>query len=215
MTDPHPNWGQFALLLIDVQRDFWSEQAAEVWPDFPAYIATLLTLCRSEAIEVVHVRASFQPDMTDWMPKYVLRGGIPCVEGTEGALPLPFAVEKPGEKILLKHAFDGFHNPELLQYLRQKGKRFILTAGLITSTCVLFTTVSAMQRGFLTAVVEDCCADEPSAHQQTLDRYTFIFERTTVGSIASHYSEWKTAIEKLDQIKAGQAGGKRSTGESS
>ena len=38
-----------------------------------------------------------------------------------------------------------------------------------------------MQKGFLAAVVEDCCADEPNAHKQTLERYTFIFERTMVG----------------------------------
>jgi nicotinamidase-related amidase len=202
MTDARHNWEQFALLLIDVQRDFWSEQAAKVYPDFPANVATLLTLCRSEGIEVVHLRASFKVDMSDWMPKYMLRGGIPCIQGTAGEEPVPFAVENPGETIILKQAFDGFHNPELLQYLRQKGKRFVLTAGLLTSTCVLFTTASAMQKGFLAAVVEDCCADEPNAHRQTLDRYTFIFERTTVGLIASHHSEWLAALKKLDEIRA-------------
>ncbi len=204
MTEQKRNWEQFALLLIDVQRDFWSEETAQLYPDFPTNIATLLSFCRNEGIEVIHVRASFRADRSDWMPKYVLRGGIPCVQGTEGAKTAPFAVEKPGEKVMLKHAFDGFQNPELLQYLLQKGKRFLLTAGLVTSTCVLFTTTSAMQKGFLTAVVEDCCADEPDAHQQTLDRYRFIFERTTAGAIPSHYSEWKAALEKLDAVKAGR-----------
>jgi hypothetical protein len=50
ITTPH-NWEQFALLLIDVQRDFWSERAAHVHPDFPANIAALLTLCRLEALK--------------------------------------------------------------------------------------------------------------------------------------------------------------------
>jgi nicotinamidase-related amidase len=159
-----------------------------------------LSFCRSEGIEVVHVRASFKADMSDWMPKYRLREGIPCVQGTGGEEPAPFAVEKPGETIILKQTFDGFHTPGLLQYLRQKGRRFILTAGLITSTCVLFTTASAMQKGFLAAIVEDCCADEPNAHQQTLDRYTFIFERTTVGAITSRHSEWLAALRKLDEL---------------
>lgn len=120
MTNTQHNWDQFALLLIDVQRDFWPEQTATDFPDFPANIATLLTLCRNEAIEVIHLRASFKADMSDWMPKYMLLGRIPCVQGT---------------------------------------------AGLLTSICILFTTVSAMQKGFLAAVVEDCCADEPNAHR--------------------------------------------------
>ncbi|GAG34847.1 unnamed protein product [marine sediment metagenome] len=75
-------WDHFALLLIDVQQDFWTERLAESFPDFPANIARLLTLCRSEGIEIVHLRASFKADMSDWMPRYKLRGRIPCVQGT-------------------------------------------------------------------------------------------------------------------------------------
>ena len=202
MINRHHNWEQFALLLIDVQRDFWSERAAHVHPDFPAAIAALLTLCRHEGIEVIHLRASFRTDMSDWMPTYLLRGRIPCVQGTAGIEPLPFACEKVGETIMLKHTFDGFQNPQLEQHLHQRRKRFVLTAGLLTSTCVLLTTASAMQKGFLAAVVEDCCADEPDAHKHTLDRYTFIFERTPVGLITSRHAEWMAALEQLDTLKA-------------
>ena len=201
ITTPH-NWEQFALLLIDVQRDFWSERAAHVHPDFPANIAALLTLCRLEGIEVIHLRASFSADRSDWMPKYLLRGRTPCVQGTAGIEPLPFASENVGETIMLKHTFDGFQNGELEQYLHQRGKRFVLTAGLLTSTCVLLTTASAMQKGFFVAVVEDCCADEPKAHKHTLDHYTFIFERTAVGLIRSHHAEWMAALEQLEVFKA-------------
>jgi nicotinamidase-related amidase len=196
------DWGQFALLVIDVQQDFWGEKTAEVTPQFPTNVARLLELCRTEGIEIVHLRASFKPDMSDWMLKYKLSGSIPCVQGTPGIETLPFALEEPGEAVLIKHTFDGFQHPELLQYLRQKEKRFVLTAGLVTSTCVLFTTVSAAQNGFLTAVVEDCCADEPLAHQQTLDRYRFIFERTTVEAIPDQHEEWLANLEKLDELAA-------------
>jgi nicotinamidase-related amidase len=203
MTDLHPNWQPFALLLIDVQRDFWSEHVAELYPDFPANVTALLSFCRNAGLEVVHLRSRFKANRSDWMAKYILRGKIPCIEGTLGEETLPFAVEKPGETILLKQTFDGFHLPGLLGYLRKKGKRFVLTAGLITSTCVLFTTASAMQHGFLAAVVEDCCADEPDTHRRTLDWYTYIFETTTVGQLSSHHAEWLAAIKKLDEIKAG------------
>ncbi|MBU1747407.1 MAG: isochorismatase family protein [Chloroflexi bacterium] len=140
MTNTPLNWEQFALLLIDVQRDFWSERTAKIYPNFPANIATLLTLCRTEGIEVIHLRASFEADMSDWMPRYMLRGGIPCIQGTAGEEPVPFAVENPGETIILKQTFDGFHNPELFQYLCQKGKRFVLTAGLLDMTPKNWTT---------------------------------------------------------------------------
>jgi ureidoacrylate peracid hydrolase len=120
MTNTQHNWDQFALLLIDVQRDFWSERTAQVHPNFAANIATLLTFCRSEGIEVVHLRASFKADTSDWMPRYRLRGGIPCVQGTAGEEPAPFAVEKPGETIILKQTFDGFHTPELYTFIFER-----------------------------------------------------------------------------------------------
>jgi hypothetical protein len=46
MKSPKRNWEQFALLLIDIQRDFWTEELASSFPDFPANVERLLALCR-------------------------------------------------------------------------------------------------------------------------------------------------------------------------
>ncbi len=46
--DEITRWGQFALLLIDVQRDFWPEKLAKCFPDFPANVTKLLALCWDE-----------------------------------------------------------------------------------------------------------------------------------------------------------------------
>jgi ureidoacrylate peracid hydrolase len=134
------------------------------------------------------------------MVPYKLRGQIPCVEGTPGVETLPCATEKPGETVLIKRTFDGFYNPELLRHLRRKGVRFVLTAGLVTSTCVLLTTASAAQNGFLAAVIDDCCADEPTAHAQTLHEYGFMFERTSLDRLADRRLQWLSAIAKLDEL---------------
>ncbi len=197
MTNPQRNWEAFALLLIDVQYDFWPMEIAVHFPDFTAQVAGLLSLCRAEGIDVIHLRASFQPDMSDWMVKYKLRGRIPCIAGTPGIETLPFALETPDETVITKHTFDGFLTPELLPLLRQRGKRFLLTAGLVTSTCVFLTTTSAAQSGFLTTLVEDCCADLPDVHQNTLENYPFVFDRTTVKAISEQYVEWKAALARL------------------
>ncbi|SVD83182.1 uncharacterized protein METZ01_LOCUS436036, partial [marine metagenome] len=170
------DWDAFALLLIDVQCDFRDDDQIRNFPDFSANIERLLRFCRSEGIEIVHIRALFAPDSSDWMAKYTVKGSIPCVRGTEGAETLPFALAAPGEIEMEKQAFDAFHIPGLVSHLHQAGKRFLLTAGLLTSVCVFLTTASAAQRGFLTAMVTDCCADEPEAHESTLKRYPFIFD---------------------------------------
>lgn len=197
------DWRAFALLLIDVQRDFWPDGMAARFPGFPAAVERLLGLCRAEGIDVVHLRARFRPDGTDWMPAYRLRGRIPCVDGTPGAEPLPFALELPGEAVVAKQTFDGFQAAELEPLLRASGKRFLLAAGLLTSVCVLFTTASAMQRGFLAAVVEDCCADRPDAHQQALDRYGgLVFDRATVDTLLARHADWQAALAWLDELNA-------------
>jgi nicotinamidase-related amidase len=197
------DWRPFALLLVDVQRDFWSGDVATAFPDFPANVVRLLSCCRAEGIDVVHLRARFRPDGSDWMVNARLRGRTPCIDGTPGAETLAFAHEWPGEAVIVKHTWGGFHSPELSAHLRHQGKRFLLIAGLVTSVCVLFTAASAAQRGFLTAVVEDCCADRPEAHAQTLKRYGgLVFRRTTVDGLLDGHAFWWGALRRLDELQA-------------
>jgi nicotinamidase-related amidase len=194
------DWSQFVVLLIDVQRSFWPTERGQLFPHVADNIRRLLTFCRTAHLDVVHVRSRFQPDMSDWMPPFKVRQSTPCVAGTPGMETLPFAIEHPHEPVMFKHTLDGFHNPALLAYLQQHHKRFVLTAGLVTSTCVLFTTASAMQHGFLTAVVEDCCADHLDAHTRTLAQYGFIFGRTTVAQLSARYLGWCGTLRALDPV---------------
>jgi nicotinamidase-related amidase len=201
MTKNQTDWSSFALLLIDVQKDFWPEAVAREFPDLPARIERLLALCRQAGIAVIHLRAGFAPDRSDWMAKYRLSGSVPCIRGTAGAQVLPCAEALPGEPVIEKQCFDGFQTRELLPLLRRQGIRFLLTAGIETSVCVLFTTATAAQMGFLTAVVEDGCADLPEKHHHTLKGYPFIFERVTVDKVIDNHARW---MGMLDQLAASE-----------
>lgn len=201
MAKLQPDWKPFVLLLIDVQQDFWTPARAQSFPHFPANTAKLLNVCRTEGIDVVHLRASFKPDKSDWMLRHKLLGRTPCIQGTAGIETLPCALEQPHEVVFAKQTFDGFQNPALLQHLRQNEKRFVLIAGLITSTCVLFTATSAAQSGFLVSIIDDCCADELAAHEHTLNRYRFIFSRTPIDRIITSHAEWLASLQQLDEAK--------------
>ena len=198
MTNIEKRWDKFALLLIDVQNDFWSEESEQAFPHFKENVATLLQLCRQEGIEVIHMRARFHTDKSDWMPIYRLGRRMPCVDGTTGVDLLEVAREKPGELIIEKQSFDCFLSNELEPHLQRFNRRLLLTAGLVTSICVLTTTLSAMQRGYLTGVVDDCCADEPDAHKHALERYNFMFERTGVADVVKNHRRWQGMIEQLE-----------------
>ena len=199
MNNNQIDWSQYILLAIDLQRDFWSDNLAIAYPNFANNITKLFELCRAEGIEIVHLRACFQPDKSDWMSVYKLKGKIPCVNGTNGVETLPFAYENFGESVFIKKTYDGFINTKLLTYLNNRNKRFILCAGLVTSVCVFLTAASAMQNNFLTAIIEDCSADIPEKHNRTLNMYDFIFKRTKVNLIIEEFAGWSACIKSLNE----------------
>lgn len=202
MVEREPrDWSHFALLLVDLQGSFWQAGGRPDSADFPANMARLLALCRTEGLEVIHVRSRFKPDKSDWMLMYRLRVPVshhPCIAGQEGEEPLSFAAEEPGERLFFKQTFDALHAPDLVSYLRENDKRVLLVAGLVTSICVFFTAASAAQLGFLAAVVEDCCADRPERHERTLDGYGFLFDRTTTDALCEQHAQWLAALAELD-----------------
>jgi nicotinamidase-related amidase len=191
------DWGPFALLLIDVQKGFWTDEMKIAFPDFEDNVIRLLDLCRAEGIDVVHLRAKFRKDKSDWMVRYLFQDTIPCVAGTAGAKHFDFAAEAGDEPVIIKQTFDGFLNPELSSALEAAGKRYLLVAGLVTSVCVLLTAAAAAQRGYLVSVVEDCCADKPEAHVHTLERYPFVFEPVTTDDIATQHEHWIGQLARL------------------
>ena len=191
------DWEQFALLLIDVQEDFWSAEMEAAFPGFRSNITRLLALCREQGIEVIHLRGKFSEDRSDWMPIYRLGRRMPCVENTGGVELLPEAVARPAEMVIDKQSFDGFLSEQLDPHLQHMGRRFLLTAGLVTSICVFLTSVSAMQLGYLVAMVEDCCADEPAAHDHVFSRYDFMFEKVQLDGIVARHAAWQEMIEQL------------------
>ena len=139
----------------------------------------------------------FDPDGSDWMRRYRPRGSIPCVAGTPGAVVLPEASPAEGEPVVVKQTFDAFQRTELHRLLRAADVEVLLVAGLVTSTCVLFTATSAMQLGYLVAVVADAVADVPATHERVLRQYPFVFDSVTVDSALAWVDE---ALAKAPQL---------------
>ncbi len=194
-------WSRYALVLVDLQNDFWSEAVAATAPELPDRVAALLAYARTEGLTVVHVRAQFRPDGCDWMARYRLRNWIPCIDGTPGVETLPFAAELPGEPVVTKQSFDGFLGTGLDELLARRGIRGILVAGLITSTCVLFTASTATQRGYLVSVVSDCCSDREELHDATLAAYPFVFGTVRSDQIAERRIAWDADLDRRDILE--------------
>lgn len=191
-------WSRYALIVVDMQKDFWSEAVAATAPELPDRVAALLAWARAAGPTVVHVRARFRPDRRDWMARYLLRNWIPCIDGTPGVETLPFAAELSGEPVVTKQSFDGFLGTDLDEVLAGRGIRGLLIAGLVTSTCVLFTASTATQRGYLVSVVSDCCSDREELHHATLAAYPFIFGTVRSEEIAERRHRWDADLDRMD-----------------
>lgn len=167
----------FALILIDIQNDFWQPlQTLPHLATFPASVERLLVAARARKLTIIHTQAWFRPDRSDWMLFYRPegRGSVPCIADTAGAEFTGFAKPEEGEIIVRKQAFDGFAGTDLEQILRERDIDAVLIAGLETSVCVLFTATSAYLRRFVPVVVEDASGDELSRHQATMQMYTHL-----------------------------------------
>jgi nicotinamidase-related amidase len=192
---------RLALLLVDIQREFWRPLASE--PQFaslPANVSTLLATARAHRLPVIHTQACFAADGSDWMLFYRPhgRGNIPCIAGTDGVAIEAFAAPADGEPIIVKKTFDGFAGTELEQVLRTRNIQAVLIAGLVTSVCVLFTATSAYARRVVPLVVSDACADAPESHDATLRRYAGLcFLSVTTGQVHSDLSSVLRLVESF------------------
>lgn len=193
-------WDPFVLLMVDMQNDFLTDKVRAASPLFGERVAALLAFGREQGIDILHLRAGFRNDRADWMTRYRLTGSIPCVKDTPGAAVLPFAEELAGETVIEKQTYDGFHRPELNDWLDAHAKRHILVAGLVTSVCVLLTAASAAQRGYLVSIVEDCCADTPDAHAHVLRCYPFIGDCVESHALLEHRAKWRADLQQLGYL---------------
>ncbi len=156
-------WQAMALLVVDTQQACLPPERRAEYPLFETNMAALLAFCRSNGVEVGHIRQHAPAHMAELPTVFQLNPAkadmlMRFATGSPNVAPLPCARELPGERIFWKTGFTAFANPELEPYLRARGKRLLLVAGLSTDTCVQLTLFSAAQRGFVPSVIADCIA---------------------------------------------------------
>ena len=188
-----------ALVLIDIQRDFWEPMNENIeLKQFPENVSKLLAISRERGYHIIHVRSVFQPDRSDWMLFYRPegRGMIPCIAGTEGIEFTEFAKPINGEKIIDKQTFDAFVDTGLDEYLSALGVKVVVFAGLETSVCVLFSANSAYLRKYLPLVVSDACGDTQKRHDSVLEMYGDLsFKQVTMDQLVEEYPSIVELIE--------------------
>lgn len=92
--------------------------------------------------------------------------------------PEPWAPELPGELVVLKPTFDGFHDTRLHAELQARRVSRVYVCGLVTAACVLNTCFGAFRLGYEVVLVSDCTADRSREQHEAIlsiyNGYTFV-----------------------------------------
>jgi nicotinamidase-related amidase len=181
MTDPYtrPLAGSAALVLIDVQRDFYADDAPLPIDGTEAALpamARLATEFRGRALPIVHVVRLYRPDGSnaDIVRKLAIeRGARIAVPGSAGSqiaselLPNPVELDhelllsgelqQVGalEHVMYKPRWGAFYQTKLEQHLRDTGSNTVVFAGCNFPNCPRTSVYEASERDFRAMLVSD------------------------------------------------------------
>ena len=138
-----------ALLIIDIQNDYFPGGAAELEGADAAGAAAgrLLARCRKLGKPVIHVQhVSLRPGAP------YLRPDTPGVELHASVAP------QAGELVIRKHFPNSFRDTALEEELRRLNVRHLLVAGMMTQMCVDTTVRAGRDLGYEITLAHDACA---------------------------------------------------------
>ncbi|MBT2558781.1 cysteine hydrolase [Hymenobacter sp. ISL-91] len=138
-----------ALIIVDVQNDYFENGAMELVGPLPASENAKLILAkfREENLPIVHVHhLGVSPDATFFLP------------GTEGAEIHANVKPAAGEKTVQKYYPNSFRETDLLEHLQGLDIKELVITGMMTHMCIDATTRAARDLGFECTVIGDACA---------------------------------------------------------
>ncbi|MDM7991807.1 MAG: cysteine hydrolase family protein [Candidatus Fermentibacter sp.] len=141
-----------ALLLIDIQNDYFPGGAMEV-PDAETVAekaSGMVATFREKSLPVIHIQHIA-----------ARRGARFLLPGTHGAEIHVSVAPAPGEPVFQKHFPSAFHQTPLLDHLRGSGLSRLVIAGMMTQMCIDSTVRAAQDLGFRSSLASDACAARP------------------------------------------------------
>lgn len=138
-----------ALLLIDIQNDYFPGGAMEVVgaTAAAAQAATLLAAFRAKALPVIHIQHIA-----------ARRGATFLLADTIGSEINDAVRPAAGEPVFRKHFPNSFRETPLLEHLRGAEISRLVIAGMMTHMCIDTTTRAAADLGFICSLAHDACA---------------------------------------------------------
>ena len=148
-----------ALLVIDVQKDYFSDLQGSLPLEYPPTVATLANIgrvmdaTRSHHIPIVvvqHLAPSTSPVMAI---------------NSFGAELHPEVASRHYDHFITKEQPDAFCGTDLAQWLKEQAIDTVTVVGYMTHNCDLSTIISGMHMGWSMEFLNDCASSLPYANQ--------------------------------------------------
>ena len=177
-----------ALLLIDVQNDYW-RPPREPRPAFLDAAARLLALARDRGLLVVHV----QHARREGSGKSGFVGGTHGFDVHDAVRPLP------EEARIVKHTPGSFYETDLESLLRGAGIETVVVAGIQTQKCCDTTVREASARRYRAILVRDAVEtfDLTGPDGEVVGRDEI--QRATFAALANGFAEVLT-LAQLEEL---------------
>jgi len=140
-----------ALLLIDLQNDYFPEGAFPLWNTEPTlhHLEAAIAKAKAAGVHVIHIQHLADP----------AQGLAPFFnQGTAGAEIHPrILAAAPDAPVVVKHFADSFVDTTLEQTLQERGVHELLVCGMMTQNCVTHTAISTAAEKYRVTILPDCC----------------------------------------------------------
>ena len=140
-----------ALLLIDVQNDYFPDGAYPLWNTNQILdnILSVINLAQEQQIPIIHIQhvADEAAGIAPFFNK-----------NTDGVKIHPKVLEAaPEAKVITKSYADSFEKTDLQKNLLNLGISHLFLAGMMTQNCVTHTALSKSANEYKVSVITDCC----------------------------------------------------------
>jgi len=138
-----------ALLLVDIQRDYFPKGRMEVVGAIEAAQAAkrLLGHFRKKNLLIIHIQhIAARPNASFLLPN------------TDGINFHQSVAPLPNEMVIKKHYPNSFRDTGLEEHLLSKGAKDLVICGMMSHMCIDSTTRAAFDKGYNCTVAHDACA---------------------------------------------------------
>ncbi|MFA6148600.1 MAG: isochorismatase family cysteine hydrolase [bacterium] len=168
--------GKKALVVVDMLNDFVRPGAPLEVPETRTILPALrrrIAKARREGELVVYICDAHR--VND--PEFARMGWPPhAVEGTPGAGVVDSLAPEPGDVVVEKRTYSGFHGTPLRFVLQRNEIRSLTLSGCVTNICILFIAAEAGIRGYDVTVDERYVAGlSRKDHAFALDQMEKVF----------------------------------------